>query len=94
MIQSFDLQSARAVLSQPDLCPCPHHGTGKCSCQYMVWLIRGSCGPPLSLAVHGHDDCTYITISNERDDRTNEETEMLVRSVIDKLSVPIDQHSR
>ncbi len=72
LVRSFDLQSARSSLAEPDLCPCPYHGTSNCNCQYMVWLVRREGGAPLSLAIHGHDDCTYITISGEGDAQADE----------------------
>lgn len=57
---SFDLQSARQALRNPEECPCPHHGTSQCTCQYAVLLVRRPAHPPVSLVIHGHDNHLYI----------------------------------
>ena len=56
---SFDLQSARATLSQ---CTCPHHGTADCDCQMVVLLIYGTDGSPVTLVAHGHDGQTWLSL--------------------------------
>jgi hypothetical protein len=38
VFRSFDLQAARAAASP---CSCPHHGTARCSCAYLVLLVYG-----------------------------------------------------
>ena len=37
VVRSFDLQNARAHCDD-EICACPHHGTSKCTCQYVVLL--------------------------------------------------------
>lgn len=60
---SFDLQSARAALVDPGRCPCPHHGTASCTCQYLILLVSERGSEPVSLVVHGHDDQTYLSLA-------------------------------
>jgi hypothetical protein len=90
LMQSFDLQSARAALSEPDQCPCPYHGTSSCSCQYMVWLVRRECGPLLSLAVHGHDDRTYISMTRQGEERVEDEVEAMVTKALNRMAPILD----
>lgn len=59
--RSFDLQSARAALRVPSACPCPHHGTAECSCQYVVMLVARDGGAPLSLVAHGQEQHTLFS---------------------------------
>jgi hypothetical protein len=57
---SFDLQNARRLLRDPDSCSCPHHGTARCTCQYMILLVSVPGVPPLTLVAHGHGRRTQI----------------------------------
>ena len=60
--RSFDLQSARQALRDPESCPCPHHGTADCNCQYVVLLVDAGGGSHLTLVAHGHDRETHLSI--------------------------------
>ena len=60
--RSFDLQSARHALRDPKGCPCPHHGTADCTCQYVVLLVDAGDGSHLTLVAHGHDRETHLSI--------------------------------
>ncbi len=63
VVQSFDLQSARALMA--DCCPCPHHHTTECTCQYlvlMVYLAQG--GPPRTVVLHEFEGVTRITFDD------------------------------
>lgn len=60
--RSFDLQSARQALRDPEGCPCPHHGTTDCTCQYVVLLVGLGTEPPLTLVAHGHDGATQLSM--------------------------------
>lgn len=60
--RSFDLQSARDSLKDPESCPCPHHGTAECTCQYVVLQVSVYEDEPVSLVIHGHDDVTRLSI--------------------------------
>jgi hypothetical protein len=65
VVRSFDLQTARSELHDPTACTCPYHGTDRCTCQYIVFLVYGDGEDPLSLVVHGHDQWTQIAIEHE-----------------------------
>jgi copper chaperone CopZ len=60
VVTSFDLQNAAA---SHELCTCPHHGTDKCTCQYLV-LLAYPCnqGKPLVIAVHGRGQKSYVSL--------------------------------
>ncbi len=62
--RSFDLQSARQALRDPEGCPCPHHGTAGCSCQYVVLLVSLGTESPLALVAHGHDGATHLSVES------------------------------
>jgi hypothetical protein len=57
--RSFDLRTA--LHDQPD-CPCPHHGTVQCTCQYVVLLAyeETASGPPAVLTLHECDGITRV----------------------------------
>ena len=59
VVRSFDLRSARAAHAE---CTCPHHGTAQCTCQFVVLLVYGQGGAPMSLVVHGHDGQTWLSL--------------------------------
>ena len=59
VVRSFDLRSARMAHAE---CTCPHHGTGQCTCQFVVLLVYGRSGAPMSLVVHGHDGQTWLSL--------------------------------
>lgn len=58
VVRSFDLRSARMAHAD---CTCPHHGTAECTCQFVVLLVYGQDGAPMSLVVHGHDGQTWLS---------------------------------
>ena len=58
-VRSFDLRSARMAHAE---CTCPHHGTAQCTCQFVVLLVYGQGGAPMSLVVHGHDRQTWLSL--------------------------------
>jgi hypothetical protein len=64
VVQSFDLQTARAELRDPAACPCPYHGTDRCTCQYIVYLVYTDEPEPTSVIVHGHDNWTYVSVED------------------------------
>lgn len=66
VVRSFDLQTARQGLLDSSSCPCPHHGTAQCTCQYLVYLIYADGTEPTTVVVHGFDDHTEISM--EADD--------------------------
>ena len=57
--RSFDLRSA---LEHHADCPCPHHGTIYCTCQYMVLLVYETAAltPPALVTAHECDGVTRL----------------------------------
>lgn len=53
--RSFDLRTAL-----PDDCPCPHHGTDQCTCQYAVLLVYEEATPTVPARATAHE-CDGIT---------------------------------
>ena len=63
VVRSFDLQSARRALRDPEGCPCPSHGTVDCPCQYVVLLVHANDEAPMSLVLHGHGGETLLSMN-------------------------------
>lgn len=63
--RSFDLRSA--LHDQPD-CPCPHHGTAQCSCQYVVLLAyeQTTTAPPAVITAHECDGLTRVRVTPDQ----------------------------
>lgn len=59
---SFDLQTARRLLADPGECPCPHHGTDECACQYVVLLVEQPGEAPVVVVLHGREDYTALLV--------------------------------
>ena len=57
VVRSFDLHVAT-----DGLCDCPHHGTSKCTCQFVVLLVYGSSGAPAVLTAHSRDDHAHLEV--------------------------------
>ncbi len=59
--RSFDLRSA--LDHQPD-CPCPHHGTTQCTCQYVVLLAYDQSidVAPAAITIHECDGFTRLRV--------------------------------
>lgn len=68
--RSFDLRSA---LHSHNQCTCPHHGTEKCTCEYMVLFVYEeiSTTPPVVIIAHGRNGITWLEI------RTNQPADSL-----------------
>ncbi len=60
--RSFDLRSA--LHDHPD-CPCPHHGTVQCTCQYVVLLAYEPAvtAPPAVITAHECDGVTRLRVT-------------------------------
>lgn len=82
---SFNLQSARRELANPDGCPCPYHGTVDCSCQYIVMLVSREGFPPISIVAHGHEDQTHLTFSLPDSARADQATIEAVGGIVSGL---------
>jgi hypothetical protein len=63
MTLTFDLRAAR--LGGTD-CPCPHHGTMNCDCDYSVLLLyrlpEREEDPPGVIVAHTHDGVTWLDL--------------------------------
>ena len=75
VVRSFDLQSARA--NHLGDCPCPHHGTALCTCQYVVLLVypltrAGQANPPHVLTLHTYEQTTRVTFHRDASVRESE----------------------
>lgn len=84
VVKSFDLQLARQELQDPASCPCPHHGTAECTCQYLVYLVYADGVKPLTLVLHGYDNQTQIAMETEPD----EEHSLIYRRITQDLLIP------
>ena len=62
VIRSFDLRSALTAHSG---CECPHHGTAKCNCQFVVLLVYGEAAEPVVLTTHSRDGQTEARIVHD-----------------------------
>ena len=60
VLRSFDLRSALTAVTVG--CECPHHGTEKCDCQFVVLLIYGDAAEPITLTTHSHNNQTRVQI--------------------------------
>ncbi len=77
--QTFDLRVARLLHAG---CPCPHHGTDKCSCQMVVLLVRCEGNDPITLILHGNDDQTSLSVINLSGKRSNFDLDAAVRRAL------------
>lgn len=59
--RSFDLRSA---LEHHTDCPCPHHDTPQCTCQYQVLLVyqAETMTPPALVTAHECDGITQLRV--------------------------------
>lgn len=80
--RSFDLQSARNSLADPDGCTCPYHGTAKCDCQYVVLMVNLEGLDPVALEFHGHGQQTQLALVEVAGVHQDEATVNLVREVV------------
>ncbi|OGO66991.1 MAG: hypothetical protein A2Z37_06185 [Chloroflexi bacterium RBG_19FT_COMBO_62_14] len=90
-IRSFDLRSA--MEAWPD-CECPHHGSAKCTCQYVVLLVYGSRNTPVTVVVHtnsGRIDFRIMHDSTAMSDLTLAER---IKVALDEVSLSLHSASR
>lgn len=85
-VKSFDLQLARQGLQDPASCPCPHHGTAECTCQYLVYLVYAGPFKPLTVVVHGYDNQTEVTMEPGPDDDTLPVRRRIIQHLIARRS--------
>lgn len=87
-IQSFDLQSARAL---HDNCTCEYHGTNSCTCQLIVLLIYRALDDPITLVLDGRDEQTYIFIVEEKVLSVRSATREMIERIIHQTQKQISQ---
>lgn len=80
ILESFDLQSAREAHSE---CNCPHHGTEKCNCQFVVLLVYSDDSNPNTLTIHSCDQRTELTVVDTPGMRNSEQLKMSVLKAIE-----------
>ena len=90
VVCSFDLQSARVRYAE-DI-TCPHHGTSRCTCQYVVLLVypltragrpmtAGQANPPRVLTVHTYEQTTRVTFYRDASVREGEASALVAALV-------------
>ncbi len=84
--RSFDLQIARAELRAPEECPCPHHGSAACTCQYVVLLVNRPGEAPATLVIHGHDNRTLVSVERRQDGPQPKVLEQTIRRLVSDLA--------
>jgi hypothetical protein len=57
VVRSFDLNTAT-----DGACDCPHHGTARCTCQYVVLLVYDLSGPPAVVTAHSREDRSHLEV--------------------------------
>lgn len=57
VVRSFDWNVA-----SHGACDCPHHGTARCTCQYVVLLVYDLSGPPAVVTAHSRDDRSHVEV--------------------------------
>jgi len=60
--RTFDLRMARASMRNGETVPCPHHRGEPCTCQYLVFHVRGKGEWTMVVIIHGHDRLTGVSI--------------------------------
>ncbi len=66
VVRSFDLRSAMATHAD---CECPHHGTARCTCQFVVLLVYGESGAPVVITTHSRDAQAQAQIVHDANTR-------------------------
>ncbi len=87
VIRSFDLQTARRGLRDPDGCSCPNHGTSQCDCQYVVILVSNRLCEPATIVAHGHSDRTLLSLHPQSFGAEAHEIEAAVRRAFETLAL-------
>jgi hypothetical protein len=93
VVRSFDLQSALSY--QVEHCPCPHHGTDECTCQYVVLLAyppeTNGGRTPHVLTAHGYGQETQVAL--HRDDTTDEDERFAIVSALIEAAMLLAPHN-
>ena len=84
VLRSFDLRSA--VMGH-HACPCPHHGTDQCTCQYVVLLAYALAGAPIVITAHGRDSVTEVQIVEDANAPTDPAATGLVTAALGEAAL-------
>jgi len=84
---TFDRQLARRFLESNDEVAYPHHGVGRCTCQYIVLQISRPGGSPSAVVRDGSDNSTRVALISAADEKVDA-TENAVQS---KAQTPVSQ---
>ncbi len=87
--RSFDLQSAREALVEPESCPCPYHGTSQCTCQYVVLQVSRGGGIPFTVVAHGYGEKTEVTLVEPDEGFPDEDARRQVTRQLSRLSAAV-----
>ena len=79
LIESFDLHSARGDQSR---CPCPYHGTERCTCQLAVILVYADGYDPVTLTIHGNNQRTELAIVDSPGQHSNERVKVSIMAAL------------
>jgi hypothetical protein len=74
-VRNFDLRNALSTQDVP--CPCPHHGTTACDCNYVVLSVYPSKGHAEQesllagqILIHAHEGTTWLSYPGKVDDQS------------------------
>lgn len=84
VLRSFDLRSA---VTGHHACPCPHHGTDQCTCQYVVLLAYGLTGAPIVVTAHGRDAVTEVAIVEDANAPSDPAATGLARAALEEAAL-------
>lgn len=59
----------RTLMTIPDNCGCPEHGSAGCDCQMVVMQVYETAKPPATLVAHGHNGRTWLSLVNTAEQR-------------------------
>jgi hypothetical protein len=64
VVRSFDFHPgvAQRTGGSRSACQCPHHGTERCTCQYVVLLVYGPAHAPAVITVHSCESRSEVQL--------------------------------
>jgi hypothetical protein len=84
VLRSFDLRSA---VTGHHACPCPHHGTDQCTCQFVVLLAYALAGAPVVITAHGRDAVTEVQIVEDANAPSDPAATGLARAALEEAAL-------
>ena len=92
LVRSFDLQDA--ITHHVEGCSCSHHGTARCTCQYVVLLAYppGALpAPPRVFTIHASQQASWVTLHADGSIGTGE-THVLMAALTEARAGPEAEH--